>query len=83
MLHHTRKIFLMLYSIYLPNFILWLPLCLEILGNMYIALICCPVCNLTNFEFNLNFRVSRFPTLSKSLEKILNIVSTERAFDMK
>ena len=73
----------MLYSIYLPNVILWLPLCLEILGNMYIALICCPVCNLTNFEFNLTFRVSRFPTLSKSLEKILNIVSTERAFDMK
>ena len=31
----SRKMFLMLYSINWPNFIVWLPLLLEILGNMY------------------------------------------------
>ena len=34
-----RKIFLVLYSISWPNFIVWLPLLLEILGNMGILII--------------------------------------------
>ena len=34
----SRKMFFMLYSIYWPNFIAWLPLLLEILVNM------CTVC---------------------------------------
>ena len=34
----SRKIFLMLYSVNWPNFIVWLPLLLEILGNMCIAM---------------------------------------------
>ena len=36
----STKMFLMLYSINWPNFIVWLPLLLEILGNMYIAIVC-------------------------------------------
>ena len=36
----STKMFLMLYSINWPNFIAWLPLLLEILGNMYIAIVC-------------------------------------------
>ena len=36
----STKIFLMLYSINRPNFIVWLPLLLEILGNMCIAIVC-------------------------------------------
>ena len=39
----SRKIFLMLHSINWPNFIVWLPLLLEVLGNMCIAI---------NFEIN-------------------------------
>ena len=31
----SRKMFLMLHSINWPNFIVWLPLLLEILGNVY------------------------------------------------
>ena len=31
----SRKMFLILYSINWPNFIVWLPLLLEILGNVY------------------------------------------------
>ena len=36
----SRKMFLMLYSITLPNFIVWLPLLLEIFGNMCVAIVC-------------------------------------------
>ena len=35
-----RKIFLMLYSISGPNFIVWFSLLLEILGNMCIKIVC-------------------------------------------
>ena len=35
------KMFVMLHSIDLPNFIVWLPLLLEILGNIYNIIIVC------------------------------------------
>ena len=35
----STKRFLMLYSIKLPNFIVWLPLFLEILANICIAIV--------------------------------------------
>ena len=45
----------MLDSINWPNFIVWLPLRLEILGNMCNVIICFPVCDVVNFDINLNF----------------------------
>ena len=36
----STKIFLMLYSINSPDFIAWLPLLLEILGNLRITILC-------------------------------------------
>ena len=36
----SRKMVFMLYSINWPNFIVWLPLPLEILGNMCITIAC-------------------------------------------
>ena len=36
----SRKMFLKLYSISWPNFTVWLPLLLEILGNMCITILC-------------------------------------------
>ena len=50
-----RKILLMLYSIYWPSFIVWLRLLLEILGNVYIAIVCFPGCDVINFEINVSF----------------------------
>ena len=44
-----RKIFL-LYSITWPNFNVWLPLLREILGNMCIAIVCQPGCDIINFD---------------------------------
>ena len=36
----STEIFLVLYYINRPNFILWLPLLFEILSNMCIAIVC-------------------------------------------
>ena len=48
-----RKIFLTLFSINYSNLIACLPLLLKILGNMYIAIICRPVCDVIKFEIKL------------------------------
>ena len=58
--------FLVLYYINWPNFIAWLHLFLEILGNMYFAIVCFPVNNVVNFEINLIFLIK--PT-KKSRQK--------------
>ena len=50
-----RKVFLTLYFINWWNFIAWLPLLLEILGDMSIVTICCPICGVINFEINRSF----------------------------
>ena len=57
--------FLMLCSINWPNFIVWLSLLLQILGNMCIAIVCFPSCN-------------RFSTWPKSQDKNLNILRTKK-----
>ena len=49
-MYDFSRIFLMLYSIYWPNFIVYLPLLLEILGNMRIVIICSPICDAINLE---------------------------------
>ena len=56
----STKMFLMLYSINWPNFIAWLPLLLEILGNMCIAIVCYPGCDVMDFEINLIFLIELF-----------------------
>ena len=56
----SRKIFLMLHSIYWPHFIVWLFLLFEILGIMCIEIICCRVCDVINFEITLSFLIKSF-----------------------
>ena len=36
----SKKMFLMLYAINWQNIIAWLPLLLDMLGNMFIAIVC-------------------------------------------
>ena len=57
-----RKIFLTLHSINWPNFIVWLSLLLEILGNICIVIICCPVCDVINFGINLLIKLFFYRT---------------------
>ena len=52
--------FLMLYYINWPIFIVWLSLLLEILGSMCIAIVYFPGCDVINFEINLIFLIKPF-----------------------
>ena len=45
-----RRMFPMLYSINWPNFIVLMPLLLEILDNICIGIVCFPGCDVKNFE---------------------------------
>ena len=56
----STKVFLMLYSINWPIFIAWLFLLLGILGNMCIAIVCYPGCDVMDFEINLIFLIEPF-----------------------
>ena len=56
----SRELFLMLCSITWSNFVAWWPLLLEILSNMCIVIICCPVCDVINFEIKHSFLIKTF-----------------------
>ena len=58
-------IILILHSINWPNFIVRLPLLLEILDNICIAIICRPVYDVINIEINLSFLIKPFFWLTK------------------
>ena len=60
-----KKLFLMLHSINWPNFIVWWSLLLEILGNMCIAIICFPGCDVINSKINLIFLIKPFLYMTK------------------
>ena len=55
-----RKFILLLYSINWPNSIVWLPLLREILGNMCIAVVSYPGCDVIYFEINFTFVIKLF-----------------------
>ena len=61
-----------LYSINGPNVIVWLPLLLDISDNIWIVIICCPVCDVINLENNL---IKSFFYITKKLGKNINILS--------
>ena len=54
----STKIFLMLYPINWPNFMAWVPLLVELLGNICIAVICWPGCDVMDLEINLIFEIN-------------------------
>ena len=84
-----RKIFLLLYSINWPNFIVWLPLLCEILGNMCIAIVCKPSCDVMNFEVNLVFLIQPLFLHDQKVsnknysDKNFDIFRTKKAFKIK
>ena len=81
-----KNIYLVIYSITWPNFIVSLPLLREIKGIMCIAIVCSPVCDVLNFEINFLINLSNqtvFSTWPKSQDKNLNILRKEKAFKMK
>ena len=60
-----KKMIPMLYFINWPNFIVWFLLRFEILGNICIAIVCLPCCDIINFEINLVFLIKPFFCMTK------------------
>ena len=71
---------LMLYSIDWPSFIVWLPLLLEIFGNMFIVIIFCPVCDVINFEINHSFLIKAFFYITKMSGQKCNYLKNKKRF---
>ena len=76
----SREMFLMLYSINWSNFIVWLPLLLEILGNMCITIVCYPGCEVITFESKPFFLIKPLLYDQKVKTKSLR---AELAFEVK
>ena len=79
----SRKMFIMLCYVNWTNFITWLLLLLEILGNKCIAIVCFPGCDVINFQTNLIFLIEPFFYMIKKSDKNWNILGTKRAFKVK
>ena len=65
-------------SINWPNFNVWLPLLLEILGNMCIAM--APGCDIINFEINLIFLIKLFFYMNKNSRKKSKHLKNKNSF---
>ena len=75
-----KKCFVILDSINWPDFILWLPLLLEIFGNMCILIVCYPVCDVISFEIYLSYPVKLFSYLTKNSEQKLKNLKNGNSF---
>ena len=76
----SRKMFLVLHSINWPNFIVWLPLPLEILDNMCITIVCYPGSDVIKFEINLIFLIKPFCYMTKNSRQKLKDLENEKSF---
>ena len=73
------QMFFTLYSINRPDFIVWLSLLLEILGNMCFAILCQPGCDVMDFEINLIFLIEPF-FLHDQKDQKLKYLENEKSF---
>ena len=79
----SRHIFLMLHAVNWPNSIVWLPLLLEITGNMCTALVCFLGCDVINFEINLIFPTKPFFYMNKKLRPKFKYLENEKRLKVK
>ena len=77
-----ENFFLMLYSINRTYFIIWLPLLLEVLGNMCIVIACFPGRDVMNFEINLNFLIKPFFYIIKKWRQKYKHLEDENNFKL-
>ena len=75
-----KKIFLMVCSISWSNFIVCLPLLLEILGNIYILIICFLGCDVMNFEINPIFLIKLLFYMTKKSRQQPKYLENEKSF---
>ena len=79
-----REMFLML-NFNLPNFIVWLPLLLKILGNMCILFTCQAGRDSISFKINLILLIEPFSYTTKKSRQKVKYLENEKSFwgDMK
>ena len=75
-----KKMFLVLQFINCPNVIVWLPLLLEILGNMCITIICYPGRDVIKSEINLIFLIKPFWYMTKKSRQKLKYLESGKSF---
>ena len=63
----SKKIFVLLYFINLPNIIPCLSLRLEELGNIFIVIIYFLACDVIDFEIDLKFLIKPFSHMTKKV----------------
>ena len=74
------KMFFMLYSTNWPNFIAYLLLLFEILGNICIAIVYYPSCDVMNFEINIVFLIKPFCLMIKKSRQKLKYLENKKSF---
>ena len=75
----SRKIFLILCSIYWPNLTAWLHVLLELLGNMSNGTVCFSGYGIINFEINLIVLIKTFFYMTKKLIQKINYLENEKS----
>ena len=76
----SRKMLLIIYSINWPNLIVWLPLLLEMFGNMCITIVCFQVCDAINFETSPIFLIKPFTCMIKKSRQKFKYLKNEKSF---
>ena len=76
----SKRMFLMLNPVNRPNFIVWLPLLLETLGNMCIAIVFVPGCNVINLEISLIFLITPFFYITKKSRQKFKYLDNRKSF---
>ena len=75
----SRKIFLSYYINWL-DFIVWLPLLLQISADVCIVIVCYPVFDVINFETYISFLIEPFSYMTKNSEQILKYLNNKKSF---
>ena len=60
-----------------------LPFFLEIMGNMFIAIICCPICDVINFEANFSALIKSFFYITQKPREKCNYLMSQKSFLFK
>ena len=76
----STKMFLMLYSTNWSNFIVWMPLFLEIMDNICVVIICQPGCDVIKFQINIIFLIKLFCCMTKNSRQKLKHHENEKSF---
>ena len=76
----SKKMFFTLYFISWPHLIVWLPLLLDILGKMCIAIVCYPGCDVVGFEMKRAFLIKPFFYVKKTLRQKMKYLENEKSF---